>query len=54
MVMLLSFLGEWVLAGVVFSVVVGLVGWGVTKSDIEENPSKYRDWLDADEAKKKH
>lgn len=53
MVLLLSFIGEWILAAAIVSVVVGLVGWGAVKCDMEENPWKYRDWLDADEAKKK-
>ena len=53
MVTLLSFMGEWAVAAVVVSVVVGLVGLGAASLDIKEKPWKYRDWLDADKAKGK-
>ena len=53
MVTLLSFMGEWAVAAVVVSVVVGLVGLGAAKLDIKEKPWKYRNWLDADEAREK-
>lgn len=53
MVLLLSFFGEWVVAAVIVAVAVGFVGLLSVSSDIEEKPWKYRDWLDADEARKK-
>ena len=53
MVLLLSFIGEWILAAAIVSVITGFIAWGAVKLDMEENPWKYREWLDADEAKKK-
>ncbi len=53
MILLLSFWGEWILAIAIVSVISGFIAWGAVKSDIKENPWKYREWLDADETKKK-
>lgn len=53
MVLLLSFWGEWFLAIAIVSVITGFVALGALNQDIKENPWKYREWLDADEAKKK-
>lgn len=41
------------LLGLGFCLLVGFVGCEALKLDIKEKPWKYREWLDADEAKKK-
>ena len=53
MVLLLSFWGEWFLAIAIVSVISGSVALGALNQDIKENPWKHREWLDANEAKKK-
>ena len=39
--------------GLGFCLLVGFVGCEALNLDIREKPWKYREWLDADEAKKK-
>ena len=42
MVMLLSFWGEWILAAVIFVVMVVLIFRATIRQEMEENPWKYR------------
>ena len=42
MVMLLSFWGEWILAAVIFVVMVVLIFRAAIRQEMEENPWKYR------------
>ena len=42
MVMLLSFWGEWILAAVIFVVMVVLIYRAAIRQEMEENPWKYR------------
>jgi hypothetical protein len=42
MVMLLSFWGEWILAAVIFIVMLVLIYRAAIRQEMEENPWKYR------------
>lgn len=53
MILLLSYQGEWLLAAAIFCVISGLVALGTLNADMKERPWKYKQFLDADEARKK-
>lgn len=48
-----SYGDECVIAALIVAVIVGLVFRAAVKQDMEEKPWKYREWIDADGAKKK-
>lgn len=53
MILLLSNVAaNWITIAVV-SVISGLLALGALNADLKDRPWKYRDWIDADEAKKK-
>ena len=53
MLLLLSDAASFWIAFLIFLVCYMLISWSALSDDIKDHPWKYREWLEADEAKKK-